>query len=221
MGTGHPSRRRRSPRCLAACVSVALAVAPASADPPASAPPALTGTGLPYLPEDGRGAPPALVTAIRARREGGRLLNLDRVLLQSPPLAEGWNALFGAIRGKLALPARLRELAILSVGALNRAGYEWGQHEPPFLAAGGTREQLAALRSPEAALVDAAHFDEAERATLALTYEMTRSVQVSPGTLRRVRALLPDRQVVELIGTVAGYNMVSRFVEATGVEMER
>jgi len=35
-----------------------------------------------------------------------------------------------------------------------------------------------------------------------------------------VRSLLPDPQVVELIGTIAGYNMVSRFVAATGVELE-
>jgi alkylhydroperoxidase family enzyme len=35
-----------------------------------------------------------------------------------------------------------------------------------------------------------------------------------------VRAVLPDDQVVELIGIIAGYNMVSRFVVATGVEME-
>ncbi len=39
-------------------------------------------------------------------------------------------------------------------------------------------------------------------------------------TLKRVRALLPDQQVVELIGTIAGYNMVSRFLVATGVDAE-
>ena len=32
--------------------------------------------------------------------------------------------------------------------------------------------------------------------------------------------VVPDAQVVELAGTIAGYNMVSRFVVATGVEME-
>ena len=32
--------------------------------------------------------------------------------------------------------------------------------------------------------------------------------------------MLPDDQVVELIGTIAGYNMVSRFVVATGLEPE-
>jgi hypothetical protein len=38
--------------------------------------------------------------------------------------------------------------------------------------------------------------------------------------MKRIRAVLPNDQVVELIGTIAGYNMVSRFVVATGVEAE-
>jgi alkylhydroperoxidase family enzyme len=38
--------------------------------------------------------------------------------------------------------------------------------------------------------------------------------------MRRMRALLPDQQVVELVGTIAGYNMVSRFLVATGIELE-
>jgi hypothetical protein len=38
--------------------------------------------------------------------------------------------------------------------------------------------------------------------------------------MQRIRKILPDDQVVELIGTIAGYNMVSRFVVATGVELE-
>jgi hypothetical protein len=43
---------------------------------------------------------------------------------------------------------------------------------------------------------------------------------VQDATLKRVRALLPDQQVVELIGAIAGYNMVSRFLVATGVDAE-
>ncbi len=190
----------------------------------AEAPPtparAVSLSGIPYVPDDGTAGPAEVVDAIRARRVGGKLLNLDRMLLHSPAFAQGWNAMFGTIRGKRSLSPRLRELAILSIGALNRAEYEWRQHEPEFLAAGGTKAQLAALREPLAALTDTAHFDEAARATLALTYEMTTEVAVSEATMRRVRAALQDAQVVELIGTIAGYNMVSRFVVATGVEME-
>src|SRR5262249_43939940 len=100
---------------------------------------------------------------------------------------------------------------------LNHAEYEWFQHEGEFLKAGGTKEQLASLRNPSAALTDSKHFDEAERATLALTWEMTRDLDVKPATMSRIRAVLNDQQVVELIGTISGYNMVSRFALATGL----
>ena len=176
-------------------------------------------SGLPYVP-DARAGPPELVAAIRARRAGGRLLNLDRLLLHSPGLAHGWNTMLGALRGRLSLPARLRELAIVAIGALNGAEYEWRQHAPELLAAGGTRAELRRLRDVRAAARDP-RFGEVERATLALAWEMTRRVKVRAATLRRLRALLPDAQVVELVAVVAGYNMVSRFVVATGVGLER
>jgi len=60
-------------------------------------------TGLPYRPDGAAAGPPEVVEAIRARRPGGRLLRLDRMLLHSPALAQGWNDLLGAIRGKLSL----------------------------------------------------------------------------------------------------------------------
>ena len=177
-------------------------------------------TGLPYRPDSDQAGPADLVAAIRARRAGGKLLNLDRMLLNSPNFAKGWNAMFGAIRGQLAVPAKLRETAIMSVGVLNKADYEWAQHEGEYLKAGGTQDQLKALKDPSRAERDPKRFDEAERATLALTREMTQKIAVSAATMKRVRAVLPDDQVVELIGTIAGYNMVSRFVVATGVELE-
>lgn len=209
-------------RALAGKLSAAApaAAVPSAAGPSPAAARTVSLSGIPYRPDDATAGPEEIVAPIRARRAGGKLLNLDRMLLHSPAFALGWNGMFGAIRGKLALSPRLRELAIMSVGAINRAEYEWGQHEPEFLKAGGTRAQLAALRDPVAALADSTRFDETERAALALTHEMTTKVAVSEATMRRVRAVLPDNQVVELIGTIAGYNMVSRFVVATGVEME-
>ena len=49
---------------------------------------------------------------------------------------------------------------------------------------------------------------------------MTRSIKVSEATMKRIRAVLPVDQLIELIGTIAGYNMASRFLVATGVELE-
>jgi alkylhydroperoxidase family enzyme len=179
----------------------------------------VSNAGIPYRPHDDAG-PAELVDSIRARRANGRLLNLDRMLLHSPTFAEGWNAMFGAIRGQLSLDPKLRELAIMFIGVLNDADYEWVQHERVFIEVGGTPRQMDALKTPDSALGDSESFDESERATLALTYEMTRNIVVTEATMRRVRALLSDSELVELVGTIAGYNMVSRFVIATGVAVE-
>ena len=63
-------------------------------------------------------------------------------------------------------------------------------------------------------------FSELERRAIRYAEEMTRNVQVKQETIDAIRKLLPDQQVVELIGTIAGYNMVSRFLLATGVDLE-
>ena len=60
------------------------------------------------------------------------------------------------------------------------------------------------LADVSAALNNTRLFDETERATLAMTYEMTRNITVTYATMKRVRAILPDQQVVELAGTIAG-----------------
>lgn len=177
-------------------------------------------SGIPYRPDNALAGPEELVNAIRARRPDGKLLNLDRMLLNSPAFARGWNTMFSAIRGQMALSPKLRELAIMSIGVINKADYEWVQHVPNFQAAGGTKAQMEALKDVSTAINNTKLFDESERATLALTYEMTRNITVADTTMARVRAILPDQQVVELVGTIAGYNMVSRFVVATGVEVE-
>ncbi len=174
---------------------------------------------IPYQPPD-LDEPRSVVEAIRQRR-GGRLLNLDRMLLHSPPYALGWNRFMGAVRSELGLSPRLRELAICGVAVLNGAEYEYQHHAPLFLQAGGTSAQLAALSNWEQATEDNTLFDPQERATLRLTFEMTRNVRVDDETFALVKAMWPDpRQVVELVGVIAAYNMVSRFLVALEVEPE-
>jgi alkylhydroperoxidase family enzyme len=174
---------------------------------------------IPYQPHD-IDEPQELVAAIRARR-GGPLLNLDRMLLHSPPLARGWNGYLRAVRTELAVSPRLRELAICVVARLTGADYEFGQHGPEFLKAGGTARQLDAVGRLGAADLDASAFDAREQAIIGLATEMTRNVHVSRATLEAARAALAnDRQMVEMVGVIAAYNMVSRFLVALDVEPE-
>jgi alkylhydroperoxidase family enzyme len=171
---------------------------------------------IPYLPLD-LAEPKAIVDAVRARRGGG-LLNLDRMLLHSPPFARGWNAFLGEVRNNLELPAYLRELAMCKVALLNGAAYEFHHHAPEFLKAGGTQAQLDALRG---AASDSDAFDAGERAIIALIRAITVDVTVSDAVFDAARAALDSGQLmVELVGVVATYNMVSRFLVALGIGPE-
>lgn len=174
--------------------------------------------GIPYASDTPPAGAEQIYKAILVRR-GGKLMNLDRMLLNSPEFAQGWNTMFGAVRGKLDLSLRLRELVYMTVGAMNKADYEWQAHTPIFLTAGGTQEQLNAIKKdvPDA-IKNTELFDELEGATLALIHEMTRNVTVEKATMAKIRSLLPTQQVVELIGTIAACNMISRFLVATGID---
>jgi alkylhydroperoxidase family enzyme len=178
---------------------------------------------IPYQPAD-LAEPKDIVSSIRTRR-GGDLLNLDRMLLHSPAFAKGWNAFLGQVRTGLELSPKLRELAMCVVAVLNGAEYEFLHHAPEFIKAGGTAEQVEALKrigtSIDISDQDLALFDAGERAALQLTTEMTLDVQVSESTFAAVRSALQSEQlVVELVGVIATYNMVSRFLVALGVEPE-
>src|SRR5690606_17353263 len=128
------------------------------------------------------------------------------------------NAMMGNVRNQFVVAQRLRELAMCTVAVINDASYEFAAHAPIFLAEGGTQAQLDAIAAdPDAAAADGALFAPVEAATIALTVEMTRNVKVADATFTRIEALLGRRELVELIATIAAYNMVSRFLVATGI----
>ena len=166
----------------------------------------------PRVPESDDDGPTAEL--LRARR-GGELSALDRLLLHSPPVAEGWNALLGALRGATTLPADLRELVVLRVAVLNDAAFEWVSHEPIARRAGLAELQLQALRRPDAAAEPV--WTPLQAAVLAFTDASTRDVVVPDEVFAGVREHLDDRQVVELTVLVGGYAMVSRFLVALAV----
>ena len=149
----------------------------------------------------------------RITRERGSVLHLYRMLLHSPPLAEGWLGFLTNVRQRLDLDGGLRELVIMQVAHLNGAPYEAEQHAPIALQHGITTAQLAALPAWQSE----PSFSAVQRAALHLTDAMTRRVRVPSEVIDAVRAHLDERRTVELVGTIAAYNMVSRFLEALQV----
>ncbi len=123
----------------------------------------------------------------------------------------------GSILAKQQLDAKLREMAILRVANLSRAGYEWAQHVPIAKAAGVGDEQIAALERGDAA---APCFDERETLLLRFTDELVRDVRVSDATFAAASREFPPRQIVEIILAVGYYMMIARLLETTAVDLE-
>ena len=173
---------------------------------------------IPYQPKD-LSEPKALVDAIRQRR-GGELLNLDRMLLHSAPFARGWNAFLKEVRENLGMNAQLRELAICAVAVLNGADYEFMHHAPEFLKAGGKQTQVDLLRRLDQSDFDSTAFDVTQREVIELTRCMTRDIKVPAHLMQSLQATLGNEHLVELVGVIATYNMVSRFLIALQVTPE-
>ena len=167
--------------------------------------------------------PEDLVDAILQRR-GGTLINLDRALLWSEPLARGWNVYLGAVRTGLPTSRKLRELGICTVALLTGAAYEYHHHAPDFLAAGGTQAQLEALNqilasNPRQVPVDAS-LSAIESIVIQYAAQMTLDVKVSDDVFNALKTHFTTTEIVELTSAIATYNMVARFLVALGVSPE-
>lgn len=149
----------------------------------------------------------------RILAERGRISLLYQVLLNCAPIAAGWEAMLTAVRNRTGVPADLREMVILRVAVLNDAAFEFDAHVPHALKAGFAQHKIDALREPE----PGALFSEEERLLLELTDRMTRDVKVPQELMARLNARHDPQAVVELVATVAAYNMVSRFLVALNI----
>jgi alkylhydroperoxidase family enzyme len=138
---------------------------------------------------------------------------LYQVLLNSAPIAQGWEAMLTAVRNKSSVPADLRELMILRVAVLNKASFEFEAHIPHALKAGVPQEKIDALRS----LTLSDLFTDEEKLLLQMTDHMTRDVEVPAELMAKVTHQYSAEKVVELVATVAAYNMVSRFLVALNI----
>jgi AhpD family alkylhydroperoxidase len=171
---------------------------------------------IPYVDDSDNPELKAVADKIRAQR-GGELLNLYRILLNSPAVAEGWLQLFTAIRQQGKLPAKHRELAIMLIAVVNKANYEYGHHLAFALKAGLTQAQIDDLPRWR----DSSLFDHAQRAVLDYAETMTRAVQVPDAVFEAVAHHFDAREILELTATIGGYNLVSRVLEALKVDYEQ
>lgn len=178
---------------------------------------------IPDWTPEAKPQPRDLVDAVLKRR-GGTLLNLDRALLWSEPLARGWNTYLGNVRTGLAASRKLRELGICTVALITGAHYEYHHHAPDFIAAGGTQAELDALNAFVGAGAQArpgAGLGSDEALIVEYAASMTREVKVPDALFARLRERFETSEIVEFTAAIATYNMVARFLLALGVTPEQ
>ena len=96
---------------------------------------------------------------------------------------------------------------------IGQIAVEFDAHLPLARKAGISEAKISALQAEEIG----GGFTALERAVLTLTDTMTRDVQVPDAQFEPLRAHFDARGLVELVATVAAYNMVSRFLEALNI----
>ncbi len=152
--------------------------------------------------------------------DGMKPMNVFRMLARAdslaPPLFEAATRLF--TKGTIELPPRLRQIAILRVAGAMKVDYLVAHHEPISRRVRMTDAEIAACIAadePGWATVGAAEAAVARYAT-----ESTLTIQVSDAAFDAVRAVLSDRQIVELATVVGFYNLIGRVLAALHIEVE-
>ncbi len=170
---------------------------------------------VPYLDRDGlRPEERDIFDGLEARR--GEVINLFRALAHAPEALRLLLPYSTCVRYELSLRPELRELAILTVGRICAAEYEFTHHWNEARRIGVPREKLEALGEYEQTPV----FSAEERAVIRYAAEVTRAIRVSDPTFEALRGFLSTRQIVELVQVVAYYNMIVRILEPLQIELE-
>ena len=142
--------------------------------------------------------------------------HIHRTVAHAPNLLRRFVDLANELRNGTQLDAKLRELALLTVGRLTGADYEFVHHWNMALRLGVRREQLEQLANFETS----GEFNPHERAVMRYAAETTSNVKVKDASFEALREFLDNRRIMELVMNVAIYNAVARIIVPCGVELE-
>jgi alkylhydroperoxidase family enzyme len=157
----------------------------------------------------------AILDRILQRRGLSGLNELDRTQFHAPLIADGFNAYFKALRTQNGLPPQVRELCFIRVAALLGAWYEWEIHLPIAREAGISEDSVIELKRGDAGPIRG--LDETSQAVVDLVDEMTLRTAVDEAVYDRVRQYFDEKEMVEMVNSIAGFNGLSKLVVALDI----
>lgn len=147
---------------------------------------------------------------------GSTTANIFATLAHHPELLRRWLRFGNHILFKSTLPGREREMVILRVGWLCRAGYEWGQHVQIGRREGLSDDEIRGIANGPAD----ERWNDAERTLLQATDELCADAHVSDATWQELQKTLDKKQLLDFVFTVGQYNMVSMALNTLGVQLD-
>jgi alkylhydroperoxidase family enzyme len=147
-----------------------------------------------------------------------RDLNIYRAMANSPGGARNFGHLGRYIRYQSPLDTRLRELAILQVGFLTRAAYEWSHHVEISRDFGVSDDDLRALAEESAGRTS--ELEPLARMVLKAAREMTTDLAISDETFAALEQDLDAECLTDLVLTIGFYNGVVRILASLEIDVE-
>ncbi len=147
-----------------------------------------------------------------------RDLNIYRAIAHSPGGARNFGRLGRYIRHQSPLDPRLRELAILQVGYLTRAPYEYSHHVEIGREFGVTDDDIRALAEESAGRQSP--LEPLARAVLRAAREMTTDFAISNETYAVLERDLDTECLTDLVLTIGFYNGVVRILASLQIDVE-
>ena len=152
----------------------------------------------------------------RIEKNGAEIINLYKVVANSPDVLHNFLRLGNSLLAKTELSPKLRELAVLRIARLTGSEYEWMQHYPVALELGMSQEQTEAISHWS----DSPSFSDEERAVLQYTDEVAQNVEVKDETFKVLQQHLSEQNIVELTLSIGWWRMVARLLVSLQVDMD-
>ncbi len=147
-----------------------------------------------------------------------RPIALNLALVNSPGALRAFDGLGAYIRHRSTLDGRLRELAILQVGYLARAPYEWSHHIKIGHEFGVTDADIHALIAETEGR--ASPLAPRDRVVLAAAREITAEGAVSAATWVVLEGAFSAEHLVDLVVTIGFYCGVVRVLASLEIAVE-
>jgi 4-carboxymuconolactone decarboxylase len=146
----------------------------------------------------------------------GKLVNIFAVLMNHPKLFKAWMRFGGYIlSNEQTLSARDREIAILRIGWLNQAPYEWEQHVRIAKTVGLTDDDIDRItKGPEAG------WDRHDAALVRAADDLFENSVISDQTWKTLSERYDTKQMMDLVFTIGQYNLVSWALNSLGVPLD-